>query len=186
LPEIRPAPAGLADYVVSAGKQERLMGYFSRDKSSRTNVEGKGREANVKDAAGRNPAETVCTLGFGMSVTGTIACEGTVQIFGRVTGDIQARQVIIGEGGEVEGNIAAHDVVVSGAFKGTVRGHNVSLKDAALVDGEVFSRSLTVEKNVRFDGVSRRLEESIELPSDVQVSPLNTAPESDSKTVPAA
>ena len=131
------------------------MGYFSRDKSSRT-------DADAEEAA-VGPGEIVCSLGFGMSITGTIACEGTVQIFGRVIGDIQARQVIIGEGGEVEGNIAAHDVAISGTFKGTVRGHNVDLKDAALVDGEVFSKSLTVEKNVRFDGVSRRLEESIEL-----------------------
>ena len=149
------------------------MGYFSRDKSSRMNAK--------EDAARKNRADTVCTIGFGMSITGTVACEGTVQVFGHVTGDIQARQVIIGEGSEVEGKITAHDVVVCGTFKGTVRGHNVSLKDAALVEGEVFSKSLTVEKDVRFDGVSRRLEES-----DVPASPLNTGPESVSIPAPAA
>ena len=165
------------------------MGYFSQDKNARTNGHGNGNggEANVTDARARkNPAETISTLGFGMSITGTIACEGTAQIFGRLTGDIQARQVVIGEGGEVEGNIAAHDVAISGTFKGIVRGHNVSLKDAARVDAEVFSKSLTVERDVRFEGVSRRLEESIELPPDVRASPLNTTPESASIAVPAA
>lgn len=155
------------------------MGYFSQDRSSRINGHGNGTggEAKVKEAAAeKNPAETVSTLGFGMLVTGNIACEGTTQIFGRVIGDIQARQVIIGEGGEVEGNIAAHDIAISGTFKGVVRGHNVRLKDAATVDGEVFSRSLTVEENVRFEGVSRRLEETIDLPSCAQTSPLKNMP----------
>jgi cytoskeletal protein CcmA (bactofilin family) len=161
------------------------VGYFSQDKSQeKTNgrVNGTGGDAKVKvapaaAAAGKNAADVVSTLGPGMVITGNIVCEGSAHIFGRVIGDIQAAQVVIGDGAQVEGNVSAHDVAINGTFKGTVRGHNVKLKGAAVVDGEVFSKSLTVEENVQFEGVSRRLDKPVELPSTVPAAPANQVPE---------
>ena len=66
----------------------------------------------------------------------------------------------------------AHEVGITGAFKGTIRGNNVRLKGAAKVDGEVFSKSLTVEENVQFEGISRRLEKPVELQSPAQADGL--------------
>ena len=114
---------------------------------------------------GNNSIDTVSTLGPGMLITGNIVSEGATQIFGRVIGDIQAVQILIGDGAQVEGNITAHEVGITGAFKGTIRGNNVRLKGAARIDGEVFSKSLTVEENVQFEGISRRLEKPVELRS---------------------
>jgi cytoskeletal protein CcmA (bactofilin family) len=119
-------------------------------------------------AAAQHSTDVVSTFGTGTLITGNIVCDGSAQIFGRVIGDIQAAQIIIGDGARVEGNITAHDVAINGAFKGTVRSHSVKLKGAAVVDGEVFSKSLTVEENVQFEGLSRRLEKPIELTSSAQ------------------
>ena len=148
------------------------MGYFSQAKTGR---DGNGRnqtgaEAGPGEAAavGKNSIDTVSTLGPGMLITGNIVSEGATQIFGRVIGDIQAAQILIGDGAQVEGNITAHEVGITGAFKGTIRGNNVRLKGAARIDGEVFSKSLTVEENVQFEGISRRLEKSVELRSPAQ------------------
>lgn len=111
-----------------------------------------------------------------MLITGNIVCEGTAQIFGRLIGDIQAVEIIIGEGARVEGYITAHEIAIQGAFKGTVHGHNVLLKGNAAVDGEIYGKSLTVEENVLFEGLSRRLDKSIELPSCAQASGDKAAP----------
>ncbi len=149
------------------------MGYFSQGKDGRDNkASGEtGSEAMARvAAAAKKAAESVSTLGPGMVITGNIVCEGAAQIFGRVTGDIQAVQISIGEGAQVEGNVTAHDITINGSFKGTIRGNNVKLKGAAAIDGEVFSKSLTVEENVQFEGISRRLDKPIELPSLPQVS----------------
>ena len=51
----------------------------------------------------------VSTLGPGMLITGNIVSEGATQIFGRVIGDIQAAQILIGDGAQVEGNVTAHE-----------------------------------------------------------------------------
>ncbi len=99
----------------------------------------------------KSAATTVSTIGPGMLITGNIVCEGTAQIFGRVIGDIQAVEIIIGEDARVEGNITAHEIAIQGAFKGTFRGRNVRLKGNAALVGEIYSKSLTVEENVVFE-----------------------------------
>jgi cytoskeletal protein CcmA (bactofilin family) len=37
-----------------------------------------------------------------------------------------------------------------------------------MVDGEILSRSLTIEQNARFEGVSRKLEKPVEPPTSEQ------------------
>jgi cytoskeletal protein CcmA (bactofilin family) len=156
-------------------RQERQVGYFSQTKAGdETKAAGEthGLNGGAGSAKPREPAMNgktaammVSTLGPGMLITGNIVCEGSAQIFGRVIGDIQAVEIVIGDGARVEGNVTAHEVGINGAFKGTIRGHNVRLKGTATIDGEIYSKSLTVEENVKFEGVSRRLDKSIELPT---------------------
>jgi cytoskeletal protein CcmA (bactofilin family) len=154
----RAALAGVGSGQCAAG-QERHVSYFSqtktgRDGSGHNKTGGEDRPGEAA-AVGKNSIDTVSTLGPGMLITGNIVSEGTSQIFGRVIGDIHAVQILIGDGAQVEGNIPAHEVGITGAFKGTIRGDNVRLKGAK-VEGEVFSKSLTVEENVQFEGISRR------------------------------
>jgi cytoskeletal protein CcmA (bactofilin family) len=158
------------------------VSYFSQAKPTKADdkahVNGAGAAATLgeRPLAAKNTIDVVSTLGAGMLITGNIVCEGSAQIFGRVIGDIQAVQVLIGDGAHVEGNITAQEVGINGAFKGTIRAHNVRLKGSAIVDGEVFSKSLTVEESVQFEGVSRRLEKAVEAPSSAQANGARPLP----------
>jgi cytoskeletal protein CcmA (bactofilin family) len=55
--------------------------------------------------------------------------------------------------------------VIKGEFKGTVHGNTVRLQGTAIVDGEIFNRSLTIEQNAQFEGVARRLDRPVDAPS---------------------
>jgi cytoskeletal protein CcmA (bactofilin family) len=68
----------------------------------------------------------------------------------------------------------ALEVAIHGAFKGTVRGNNVRLKGAATVEGEIFSKSLAVEENVQFEGVSRKLEKPVDTSTITQTPTVKT------------
>lgn len=158
------------------------MGYFSQTKTADKGAPDKGAPAETIAArlTERTPprkisSDAVSTLGHGMTITGNIVCEGAAQIFGRVIGDIQATQVVVGDTAQIEGNITAQDVTIQGVFKGTIRGDTVRLKGSATVDSEVFSKSLTVEENVKFEGVSRRLEKSVDLAAGAASSQTNGA-----------
>ncbi|MBV9556563.1 MAG: polymer-forming cytoskeletal protein [Pseudolabrys sp.] len=110
----------------------------------------------------------VSVLGRGMQITGNIVCAGALQIHGRVYGDIHATHLTICEGAKVEGKVIAPETIIQGTFNGSVHGNVVKLQNTAVVDGEIFNKSLGIEQNARFEGVSRRLEKAVEGPSNVQ------------------
>ncbi len=143
------------------------MSYFSQPKGERDN---KGKESvseiRVSDAPGK---DVVSVLGQGMLVTGNIVCAGAVQIHGRVLGDIHALQLTICDGARVEGKLVAPDTTVQGIFKGTINANNVKLQSTASVEGEIFSKSLTIEQNASFEGVARKLDKPVAPPSSAQV-----------------
>jgi cytoskeletal protein CcmA (bactofilin family) len=142
------------------------VNYFSTPKSAR---ELKPTEVrfDLPAATPVTPAQTdvLSTFGHGMVITGNIVCAGALQIFGRVSGEIHAAQLTICEGAKVEGKVVAQDTIVQGEFKGTIHGNTVKLQSSAVVDGEIFNRSLTIEQNAQFEGVSRRLDRPINAPA---------------------
>ena len=135
----------------------------------------KASEIEPRIDAGKG-SDMVSTLGSGMLVTGNITCVGAVQIFGRVIGDIHASQLVICPGARVEGKVVAPETVIQGAFSGTIHGNSVKLQSTAMVDGEIFNKSLTIEENAQFEGVARRLDKPVAAPSSAQVKGEETAP----------
>lgn len=120
-------------------------------------------------------AEQPSVLGRGMQITGNIVATGAVQIFGRVTGDIHAAQLTICEGAKIDGKVVAQDTVVQGTFTGTIHSNSVKLQKTAVVDGEVFSKSLMIEQDAQFEGVSRKLDKSVEPPGAAQAAAASSA-----------
>jgi cytoskeletal protein CcmA (bactofilin family) len=115
----------------------------------------------VEHPPGREPmtkAGTSSCIGSGMSIVGNIECNGPVQVFGRITGELRASDLLIGDGAQIEGSVIAQDVTVCGCVKGTIRAVRVKLQNGGAVEGDIFHRSLTIEENSVFEGSSRRVE----------------------------
>jgi cytoskeletal protein CcmA (bactofilin family) len=148
------------------------LNYFTPSKAQRDMAPSKDFEPRLNGTAG---PEILSTFGTGMVITGNIVCPGALQIFGRVTGEIQASHLVICEGAKVEGKIIAQETVIQGTFNGTIHGNSVKLQGNACVDGEIFNKSLMIEPNVQFEGVSRRLDRTVEMPTDDLVG-LSPAP----------
>jgi len=152
--------------------------FFSATKSERDHKTQKAAatEARVDVAPTPKAPEMVSTLGQGMLITGNIVCAGSVQIYGRVVGDIHASQLVICEGAKVEGKVIAPETVIKGTFNGTVHSNIVKLQSTATVDGEIFNKSLTIEQNAQFEGVARRLDTPVSAPSSAQAKGEDVAP----------
>jgi len=147
--------------------QESSVNYFSQPKSARDlKPANEPKIATPAPAAPAAPrSDVVSTFGPGMVITGNVVCAGALQIFGRVSGEIHAAQLVVCEGAKVEGKIVAQDTVIQGEFKGTVHGNTVKLQSSAVVEGEIYNRSLSIEQNAQFEGVSRRLDRPVDAPS---------------------
>ena len=144
------------------------MNYFSQPK-------GVVKPAEKSDVRFEAPAavprenDVVSVFGPGMMITGNGTGAGALQIHGRVTGEIHTAQLTVCEGAKVEGKIVAQDTVIKGEFKGTIHGNTVKLHATAVVDGEIYNRSLSIEQNAQFEGVARRLDRPVDAPSAERV-----------------
>jgi cytoskeletal protein CcmA (bactofilin family) len=135
------------------------------------NFEGSAVAAKPENSAPVQKAaqEIVSTLGPGLLVTGNVVCTGSVQIFGRVIGDIHAARLLICKGADVQGTVMAQEAVIEGEFKGTIHSNSVKLQTTAVVEGEIFKQSLVIEQNAQFEGVARRLATPVEVPTAEQI-----------------
>jgi cytoskeletal protein CcmA (bactofilin family) len=136
------------------------MSYFSQSKSP---GDAKPQSQAPQDTS-RND-EMISTIGPSMTITGKIVSPGPIEIHGRVDGDIHASKLVIAAGAFVEGDVSALDAIIQGEFKGTLRANSVKLTGSAVVNGEVHNRSLSIDQNAQFEGVSRRLQEPVVAPA---------------------
>src|SRR3989442_13030733 len=61
-------------------------------------------------------------IGTGMRVVGDITAEGVVKIEGAVVGTVRAgRQVLVGKGGEGEGDVISREAIIGGGGRGRIR-----------------------------------------------------------------
>ena len=108
------------------------------------------------------PAYEISLISSGMTIVGKITSSGTVKISGRIEGELHASMVLINDGAQVEGDIVADEVSIGGCVKGNIHANRVKLNGNAIVEGDIFHRSLSIEENARFEGLSRREEAVID------------------------
>ena len=131
-------------------------------------------DSTAVSSAESDTTEISC-IGPGMTVVGKISSEGTLNVLGRVEGELHASIVRISDGAEVEGTIAAQELTIGGRFKGTIQADRVMLTSTAVVEGEIHYHSLAIEENAWFAGASRPKEasasEDTDPPSPIQLVP---------------
>jgi cytoskeletal protein CcmA (bactofilin family) len=110
----------------------------------------------VQPEAGSAQPEATSSISSSLTVVGKLVGDGRVMIYGHVEGELQASDVVICEGAQVEGNIVATELGIGGHVKGTIHAVRVKLHSTAVVEGDIFHRSLVIDENARFEGTSRR------------------------------
>jgi cytoskeletal protein CcmA (bactofilin family) len=85
--------------------------------------------------------ETSSSIGLGLSIVGKIVGQGKLAIFGHVEGEVHASTVQIGDGAQIEGNIIAEELTVSGnrgecAIRGNVATTGKCRRNTVACSGE--------------------------------------------------
>lgn len=96
-----------------------------------------------------------------------IITKGTLQVDGKIEGDVVGNEVIIGERGHVTGIVSGESVTVRGQVQGTIKALTVALQSGAYVEGDVHHRQLSVEQGAHLDGRVRRPDDLSELKPDL-------------------
>ena len=142
--------------------------------------------ANSNDGARSAPKSSVPSIiSADLRINGDLVCSGDVQVDGWVEGDIQSRNIVIGEGATVHGALSAENVRICGVVKGEIKADTVVLEKTAKVTGDVMHKSLTIEEGAQLEGMCKRLQ----APSAAQAvlpAPSALAPLANGDTKPLA
>ena len=92
-----------------------------------------------------------------MRITGDVECAGVMKVDGHIDGSVTgARQVLLGRGGSVHGNVIAGEVVVGGVVDGAiVAAERLELQGTAVVNGDIETKSIVVLEGARINGIVR-------------------------------
>ena len=102
-------------------------------------------------------ANTINLVANGTSVTGDIASDSGIRIDGKLKGKMNIKgKVVIGNPGQVNGDIVCKQIEVSGLVNGNIHAAElVSLKATAKINGEIITRKLAIEPGAVFTGSCR-------------------------------
>ena len=120
------------------------------------------KERSISLPRGGGGDGAISIIGPGMRIEGDLATDGTVRIEGTVHGTIRAgKAVVLGQSGEIVGDVFTRDAVIGGRVKGTlVADSRLELQGSCQVDGEIRARSshLQLAEGANFNGQIRMID----------------------------
>jgi len=110
------------------------------------------------EARAANSAEAVLSIiSGGMKIVGDIESNGIVKVDGTIEGSVTgARQVLLGRGGAIRGNVIAGEAVIAGIVNGSiVVTDRLELQSSAVINGDIETKSIVVLEGARINGTVR-------------------------------
>lgn len=86
------------------------------------------------------------------TITGNIASPGTIQIEGKVIGDIECHELALGEGGEIRGQTKCEVAAIHGTVTGELQVANVAIAASATISGDIIHENISIEAHARVEG----------------------------------
>ena len=114
--------------------------------------EQRPRSTAKEDAGGQSASQSI--IGPSLQVMGTIENAESLRVEGRVIGDISATsELVIAQGGRVEGDVSASRIVAAGTISGDLRATDeLVLVKTAKVIGNVNAPVVVMESGASMDG----------------------------------
>jgi cytoskeletal protein CcmA (bactofilin family) len=130
------------------------MGFFS---STSEAVPRLGSNAAAASGSGRRSREVATGLSIiakDLTIAGDLQAAGVIRVEGRVIGNVHAgEQVLLSEGGIIEGDVVTREAVIGGRVHGSVRAdERVEIQSSAHVHGDVVSPRLLIHEGGSMNG----------------------------------
>lgn len=93
----------------------------------------------------------------GTHFVGNVTSSGQVQVFGTITGNIDAKDNIIRimRNGVVEGNISCRELFIDGTVNGECRSETINIEENGIITGVLTYSALTIKKGGTFSGQAK-------------------------------
>lgn len=105
--------------------------------------------SNMNSSAG---AESPSIIGSGISVDGDIEADVDLRIRGKIVGNVRCAALVLGEQGEIRGDVVADRVRLSGVVEGAIVTGDLALEETARVKGDVTYSRIRMVKGAVVQG----------------------------------
>lgn len=100
-----------------------------------------------------NQQEISTIIGEGYTLTGELQGSSVIRIEGKIIGNINVDGgVVLGEKGNVEGNIITKSAIIYGTVNGNVITTQLEIKKTGYVNGDITTDSLEIELGAKYNG----------------------------------
>lgn len=106
-------------------------------------------------AAASRPAPTI--ISANAELKGSITTTDTIEIRGKIEGDVRASAITVCAGGKIKGDLTAETITVQGDVEGRLQAQDVRLQAGANVVGEIAHGSLGIDTAAIFEGTIKRV-----------------------------
>ncbi|MEZ4455018.1 MAG: polymer-forming cytoskeletal protein [Gemmatimonadales bacterium] len=105
----------------------------------------------------RSDSNTVSIIAPDLLINGDLQAEGVIRIEGRVAGNVSAgNQILLSQGGVVEGDLATREAVLAGEVRGTVvASERIEVQASAQVHGDIVTPRLLIQEGGLINGAIR-------------------------------
>ena len=92
-------------------------------------------------------------IGEGFVFIGEVRGASVIRIEGKIIGNVHVENgVILGEKGNVEGDINTKSAIIYGTIKGNVKSTQLEIKKTGLINGDISTDTLEIELGAQYNG----------------------------------
>lgn len=100
-----------------------------------------------------NQQEISTIIGEGFIFTGKVQGTAAIRIEGKIIGDVNVEGgVILGEKGNIEGNLITKSAVIYGTVNGNLKSTQLEIKKTGCVNGDITTDTLEIELGAQYNG----------------------------------
>lgn len=137
------------------------------------------KKSNNQQSLEINQQEISTIIGEGYVFIGEIRGSSVIRIEGKIIGNVHVESgVVLGEKGNVEGDIFTKSAIIYGTIKGNVKSSQLEIKKTGLINGDISTDTLEIELGAQYNGKlnMRRQPAVTETLSQSQPQPQTLAP----------
>jgi cytoskeletal protein CcmA (bactofilin family) len=126
---------------------------FSKTPDDRPSTDKRGPEPSGRAGSGLKSV-----LASDLRVDGIVATEGTLEVHGRIDGEVAADILLVGDDGVISGKVRASQADLRGRLDGEVVSQRLTLRAAARMEADATCEVLVIEAGAQVQGSFSRPE----------------------------
>ncbi len=100
-----------------------------------------------------NQQEISTIIGEGYTFTGELQGSSVIRIEGKIIGNVNVEGgVVLGEKGNVEGDIITKSAIIYGTVNGNVKATQLEIKKTGHINGDITTDTLEIELGAQYNG----------------------------------